>query len=219
MHPVRFPFPPVCALALALAGLTASCSFNPSPLTDNGEPDGAVDIIPDAEVQQPDANPGMPDANVTPPDSRVIDAEVPPDAPPPCAGWPAPRHFDPCGIPVPRGPLVLDQAGEYVYDTDAATLRAPDSTPISHATSILPGDPALRLISVEHLLISANARLRVVGGRPFVVASWSEMIVDGEIDVSSSEASRGAGADTGDCNAAGTGGQDNDGGGGGGGGG
>jgi hypothetical protein len=224
VHPVRLPFPRACAtLALALAGLTASCSFNPSSLSGGDRPDGAVDPIPDAN-QRPDADPGVPDAspadaNLTAPDGGMVDATVPPDARPRCQEWPRPVHFDPCAIPEPSAELVLDQSGDYVYDTNTGTLEDPGGATINHARGILPGNPEVRIVSVEGLVVGANARLRAVGSRPLLVASWSDIKVDGVVDISSSVNGSGAGANTGTCNGVRAGGQDNEGGGGGGGGG
>jgi hypothetical protein len=202
-----------------LFGVTASCSFNPSSLAGGDRPDGAVDPIPDASGPRPDADPDAPDARVTPPDAGMGDAMGPPDARPPCQDWPRPRHFDPCAIPAPSPALVLDLSGDYTYDTDTGTLRAPGGATINHAQAIVPGNPEVRLVSVDGFVVGPNARLRATGDRPLLVASWSDITVVGVIDVSSSRTSRGAGAHTGDCNVAAPGEQDNNGGGGGGGGG
>jgi hypothetical protein len=179
-------------------------------IDDLPDPPGA----PDGGVQVPDAAPGAPDAS--PSDAMVAtDAGVLP-----CTQWePRPAHFEPCDIPVPGPPLVLDQAGEYIYDTDSGVLTAPGGAAETPATTILAGSPEVRLVSVENLFISAGARLRAVGARPLLLASWSEIVVAGEIDVSSRSGSRGAGANTGPCATATEGDMDNDGAGGGGGGG
>lgn len=225
MHTFRSRVSRSWAFVVALAGTTASCAFQPSSLSSTDPPDGAVTPIPDADVGQPDADPGAPDASprdgsITAPDASIVDAMAPVDGRLGCELWqPRPRHFDPCAIPTPDGVLILDRAGTYEYDTDTGILRAPDASTSVPRSTIVDGDPDVRLVSVEHLNISADARLRAVGTRPLLVASWTEILVAGEIDVSSSPASSGAGANTGVCNAGGTGGQNNGGGGGGGGGG
>ncbi len=111
-----------------------------------------------------------------------------------CADWPAPRHFMPCEIPAPSGPLVLE-AGEHVYDTTAGTLTGGSGAQV--ASKLV---AAGRVISVERLAISAGARLRVTGMHPLIVASWSTIEVTGELDASSG-GSPGAGANPGACGA------------------
>ncbi len=170
--------------------------------------DGSIEHRPDADPLRPDARPG-----------DRLDASVPPDARPGCETWtPRPTHFEPCDLPAPLGPLNLEMEGEYVYDTDAVTLRDPAGNERAHASVELFGNPPVRAISVDRLLVGNVARLRAVGSKPLLVASWSEIVVDGAIDVSSNAVS-GAGASTGDCTPSGGGGQDDEGGGGGGGGG
>jgi hypothetical protein len=200
-----------CALALALGSATASCTFAPTG-GGAGGPDGSIEPRPDADPLAPDARPS--DAGVIPPD-----ATAPPDAFARCQEWtPRPTHFDPCALPPPSPALTLEQAGTYLYDTDQGTLADPDGNEIAHASVELPGNPAVRAISVESLLVGNVARLRAVGTRPLLVASWNGITVQGTIDVSSNSQS-GAGANTGQCEAAGEGTQGDNGGGGGGGGG
>jgi hypothetical protein len=207
-----------CVFALALGSATASCTFNPSGQV--GGPDGSTEPRPDADPLRPDADPGAPDAR--PVDARVDspDASVPPDAQEGCASWtPRPTHFNPCDLPSPSPALNLTTNGEYLYNTDTVTLRDPVGNVITHASRELPGNPPVVAISVEGLLVGNVARLRVIGSKPLLVASWSEITVDGLIDVSSDLSRSGAGASTGDCDPSGAGGQGNNGGGGGGGGG
>jgi hypothetical protein len=200
-------------LALALGSAVAGCTFDPSGQTGSGTPDGAIEPRPDADPLRPDARPI--DASAGAPD-----AADPPDAPAErCNEWtPRPTHFDPCDLPAPSAALDLDLLGEYVYDTDQGTLRNPFNVAIEHASIELPGDPGVRAISVEGLRIGGVTRLRAVGSKPLLVASWSEIVVAGTIDVSSNSQS-GAGASTGVCDAPDEGSQSNEGGGGGGGGG
>ncbi len=130
-----------------------------------------------------------------------------PDAPASidCASWPAPRHFQPCELPPPSGPLALD-AGEHVYDTTAGTLTGPSSATV--ASKLV---AAGRVISIDRLAIAPGAKLRVVGAYPLIVASWGAIDVGGELDASSGPAARGAGANPPACAAhAATPGQDDD---------
>jgi hypothetical protein len=188
-----------------------SCTFTPSGQIGA---DGSIEPGPDADPLRPDARPA--DAGIGAPDARVaIDAGGPLDG---CEEWtPRPTHFDPCDLPAPSALLDLNAIGDYVYDTDQGTLHY-GLLPIAHASVELPGTPPVRAISVSGLRVSNVSRLRVVGSRPLLVASWSTIEVNGTIDVSSTPTGSGAGADTGACNDPQPGGQ-NDGGGGGGGGG
>jgi hypothetical protein len=128
-----------------------------------------------------------------------VDAQPPPSTEPPgtdpldCTSWtPAPRHFMPCDLPTPAGPLVLD-SGSYTYDTTSGTLSGPSNVAI--ASKIIGGN---RVISVERLSLGAGATLRVTGSQPLVVASWGAIDVSGTIDASSGT-SPGAGANPADC--------------------
>jgi hypothetical protein len=203
---------------LVLGSAIVSCTFSPSGQV--GGTDGSTEPEPDADPLSPDANPSVPDAR--PADARVAapDARLPPDPPDDCEAWmPRPRHFDPCAIPAPSAELILTASGEYVYDTDDHTLTDPGGNDIAHASGEIAGAPPVQVVSVDRFLVGANARLRVVGSKPLLVASWSEISVEGTIDVSSSASGLGAGASTGSCNAAGVGAASASGGGGGGGGG
>jgi hypothetical protein len=200
-------------LALALGSAAVSCTFNPSGQV--GGPDSSIEPPPDADPLRPDAAPLAPDARAGAPDARV-----PPDPPGDCESWtPAPTYFNPCDLPLPSAALNLSMSGEYVYNTDTVTLRDPAGTVIAHASQELSGNPPVVVISVESLLVGNTARLRVVGGKPLLVASWSEITVEGLIDASSDLSRSGAGANPGSCVPSGSGGQNNNGGGGGGGGG
>jgi hypothetical protein len=129
-----------------------------------------------------------------------------PDAPTSidCASWPAPRHFQPCDLPPPAGPLAL-AAGEHVYDTTAGTLTGPSGATV--ASKLV---AAGRVISIDRLAIAPGAKLRVVGAYPLIVASWGAIEVSGELDASSGPAARGAGANPPACAAhAATPGEDN----------
>jgi hypothetical protein len=133
-----------------------------------------------------------------------------------CKMFPA-RHFDACMIPQPGAKLVLDKPGVYTFNTDTGALTAPDSTMVSPPTF----DAATgKGISVEGLAIGSAAALRVIGGKPLIVASWTTIDITGLVDVGSIATEKGAGAGTNTaCAAALAGGNNGNGGGGSGGGG
>lgn len=149
------------------------------------------------------------------------DAFVPPDVPLfTCTDWmPAPRHFDPCMIPLPtEQPLVLDMAGIYTYDTTTGELADPNGAPIAVNNGMV---TAGHVLSVSSLTVGTGATLRVTGGTPLIIASWTDMTIAGAIDAGSKPDSPGAGSNPTACDAhvATRGGSDLDGGGGSGGGG
>ncbi len=137
-----------------------------------------------------------------------------------CNGWSVqPAHFDPCLIVTPGGPLSLDSAGAWTYDTTTGTLTDPMSnmtTPTSETIN-QPGGTQARLVSIDGFTIVQNATLRVEGSLPLIVVSWSTLVVDGTIDVSSGLIGTGAGANS-LCSTPPIAGADDDSGGGGGGG-
>ena len=160
-----------CLLVLALGSATASCTFSPSGQA--SDPDGSTGPAPDADPQRPDADPTMPDAR--PADARVDgpDARVTPDARPAegCESWtPRPTYFDPCDLPAPLGALDLRIDGDYVYDTDTATLRAPNGNEIAHARMEIAGTPSVVAISVDSLRVGNTTRLRGIGQKPLLGA-------------------------------------------------
>jgi hypothetical protein len=115
-------------------------------------------------------------------DGHLID--VPLEA---CIGW-HPHHFDPCMIPAPTMDLDLSMAGTYTLDTTAATLQSPAGSSlalIDFATTIEQGADDAFLISVRDLNVGAGATLRVVGGKPLIVASWNAIVVAGGVDAGS----------------------------------
>jgi hypothetical protein len=138
------------------------------------------------------------------------------DAPGTCVTWSA-RHFEPCALPSPFGPIVLTP-GTWIYDTTTGLLTDPMGATSMPASLVTPPG---RVLSVDGLTIVGQAALRVVGNRPLIVASWDDILIDGTIDASSSPQSFGAGANPATCttHAASNGGNDGAGGAGGGGGG
>ncbi len=127
-----------------------------------------------------------------------------PDAPPDvCLSWNPGIPFEPCDIlPGDRGgELILDQTGTYNYNTNDGTLSPPGGgTPIEHQFQELQiQGNAVHLVSAAAFRIEANAILRVQGSIPLLIASWSEIEIEGEIDASSEGGSSGANANPSDC--------------------
>ena len=106
--------------------------------------------------------------------------------------------------------LVLD-GGEYVYDTDAGTLRGPNGL-VPHVSRVTDG---VRIVAAS-ATITATARLRGIGTLPLAIAG-GEIDIAGELDVSGHGDERGAGGEP--CDASTRRGSDDTGGAGGGGGG
>jgi hypothetical protein len=112
-----------------------------------------------------------------------------------CEAWPQPAHFDPCAIPPPIGALDLT-TGIYTFHTDTGVLDDPAGGTIAVATA---DATTGKLISVEKLTIGDGATLRVIGDKPLVVASWTDIEIRGTIDASSTATELGAGANPTDC--------------------
>lgn len=112
-----------------------------------------------------------------------------------CAGW-TPRHFDPCVIPQPIGPLALTTPGMYTFDTTDGSLTDPAlMVSLPPSTIVTAG----RVLSVDSLEVGPTTILRVVGTRPLVVAAWTTIAVSGTIDASSAPTSPGAGSNPAGC--------------------
>ncbi len=113
-----------------------------------------------------------------------------------CTQWTEPKHFAPCDILQPTAALELTIAGIYTYDTDTATLTDP-----SNATSTPTSQPIAsgRLISVDKLTVGPDSILRVVGAAPLIVASWTDIEIDGAVDAGSTALAAGAGANPTEC--------------------
>ena len=108
------------------------------------------------------------------------------------------RHFRGCDLPAPSEALALSLTGTYLYNTDTGSITPPSGSVAAPASIAIGGN---RVISVESLSIGANAKLRVVGTLPLVVASWSTISVatGATIDVSSTATEAGAGANPPGC--------------------
>lgn len=122
-------------------------------------------------------------------------------APADCGTW-MPRHFVPCALPAPLGPIALGGSAGYIYDTDRGLFVGTGDIP--HTSIVLPqaDGTSARIMSVMGFTLEGGARLRVVGSLPLIVASWSDITVNGTIDVSSALGDvRGAGAGGKGCDA------------------
>jgi hypothetical protein len=196
--------------------LCAACNFDPS--TSNALKDGGPDVITvDADPNAPDAD--TTDAGPNDPDADTTDAGPnDPDANQ-CPIWPTtPTLFTPCSdVPVDSTNLVLSEMGTHVFNTDTGMLVSPGG--VSSTPTNVPIGGATALV-VGRLEVGINVRLRGVGSRPLIIVSWSDILVNGHIDVGSNALDGdGAGANSSLCSIAGDGESLNTGGGGGGGGG
>ena len=132
--------------------------------------------------------------------STSEDAPVTPDVANPTCAW-RPRFFDACALPA-AGPAVVLAGNSVTYDTDVpGFVEEPPADPPS-ITIDQGGTPAV-VISVERFTVPTGTRLRVIGSKPLVIASWSAIDVTGTIDVGShrGEAKTGAGANPKLCEA------------------
>jgi hypothetical protein len=163
------------ALVTAL-GTLAACSFS-----------GGSSINVDAAVD-------IPDATVIDGNEQTIDAPAMFD----CADLDA-RHVDPCAAGGPIGapagePLeALTIDGECTYDTTVGELDC-DETETMLGQVDLPQDtgPTLAVLLFESFTVSSGATLRIVGDKPLVVASATEIAIAGLINVGSSRGDNGA---------------------------
>lgn len=137
------------------------------------------------------------------PGGNAIDAGA--DAPPSdtgprfaCAGW-TPRHFDPCVIPQPTGPLALTAAGTYTYDTTTGMLKDTAGNPMTSPPSMIIIAGGGRIVSVDSLDLGPTSILRVTGMEPLILAAWTTISVSGTVDTSSSALGAGAGANPAGC--------------------
>lgn len=145
-----------------------ACSFDESGYTDGSDP----------PVDPPDGDEGFDGS---------------------CEDWTSmPALFDPCDLPVPRADLSIQAAGLWRLDTDVGTLFDPDGEVVDTVPGhvIVQPDGASAFVLVANgIRIYEDAVLRIEGSRPIIIASWTSVIVDGWIDVSSGVNGVGAGAD------------------------
>lgn len=190
---------------LLLAVFLASCNFDAST---SAAPANSDPFAPDAMNRNaPDADPNAPDA------STVLL----------CDDWNLqPSILDPCAdIQIEEEDLTLTLDGLYRYNTLDGKLTDRLGVDVAHVSTTLgAGARAPRVVVAANFWLGPQAELRVVGPRPLIIVSWGGMLVEGNIDVSSSSlGGTGAGADSELCVAATPGTDDSDGSGGGGGGG
>jgi hypothetical protein len=163
--------------------VVGGCSF------DTGGPPagGANDATPTIDVAQ--AIDGTSDDS-----TPAIDARF-------CDSW-QPAHFDACAIPAPTGPADLMESGTYTYNTDNDMLTPPGGSPAAWGgVEVMQSDgPIMRLLSVDSFHLRNGSNLDVVGALPFVVASFSNIDIEGTLDVSSPKSGAlGAGANPSEC--------------------
>lgn len=156
-------------------------------------------MIPDADrdaaLIDDDGSPGI-DANIVSPD-----ANQDPDAGFSCTEFVS-AHFDACAIVAPGNGLMIGPSGTFTIDTSSGSLTAPGGG----GSTALPNtvlQSGTIVISIQSLVVQANATLRIAGDRPAIIASWSTIDVAGTIDVSSTRTGTlGAGAKSADCSSA-----------------
>jgi len=125
------------------------------------------------------------DDDPTPPDIDQPPGVLPPPGDDPtCWTW-AVSVFDPCDTN-PGGDIVIG-GGTWTYDTDTGVMHSPngdETTPSNNLVAQTLG-PTARMITASSITISEDGKLRVVGSRPLIIASWSTLDVLGTIDASS----------------------------------
>lgn len=109
------------------------------------------------------------------------------DAPADCRAW-QPRHFDPCEVGAP-GETPTFEAGVYRYDTTDRGGRLQDPTGAIVASSDLvirqSDGTEVALWNVGSLIVPETVVIEVIGSKPLLVASWSEVSIDGRLDAGS----------------------------------
>jgi len=203
--------PPLLALALLASGCALDVSAIPEgDIPPDAGPDTSSDVgMPDGDPLDTTVRDGDP-PDTNPPDTNLPDTNIP-DGGFPCESFSA-EHFDACMIPEP-GPVLT---GSGTFDTTTGEL---DGVPVT-STMIDQGGTPARLISVSGFTVPGGSTFRVVGSMPLIVASWTHITIDGDIDVGSAVGGvTGAGANPSSCRAATSGAPGDSGSGGGGGGG
>ncbi len=168
--------------ALALCG---ACNFDEGGVDFAGN-DGGI-VVPDAAAGGPDAAPTGPDAG--------------------CPGAPLTTpisNIDPCEIPAPLGPLVLDDDGNWSFDTDTGELTDGSQT-VQVASAVVAqtsGGPMVRVVSVSSLTVGATSLATYTlfafrGSRPVVIVSFGDITVDGALFAGATGARPGPGGGSG----------------------
>ncbi len=143
-----------------LAGLTA-CSFDTS---NSGHPSDPHDASFDATINTPDA---APDAKVCDPSFDF-----------------ALLNIDTCDLPTETHSLVLNSEGDYELNTDDGTLFSEEDDETTMVPfQVVPQEdgPDLFVTKVQTLQIATYSTLHVVGERPLLLVSMSDILINGEL--------------------------------------
>ena len=171
-------------LPTALMACVTGCTFAPAAST--GDTGDEPTPIPDAATGDAGRSTGFdPDASES--DSGLNHADGgEPDADPgaPCDNWGAP-FFDACSVQA-NAELRLEMEGVYVFDTDALTLRNPESAEVAANIQVVPqGARSAVLVVAQRIFIDDDTELRAVGSRPLMLAAGDIASLRGTINVQS----------------------------------
>jgi len=130
------------------------------------------------------------------PDDAALDTiDAPDGAPgdamsdgPLCSLWtPAPKHFAPCAIATPSPTLVITAAASPWKINTSTGVLTNTGGPVTVAQQALAqsNGPEALLISVEGLTVETGATLEINGGRPLVIASFGDVVIQGTLDATS----------------------------------
>lgn len=163
----------LCWIGLSLS-LGSACTFNPdneATFDDTGEADAAANADGSARADARGACPG--------------------DAIPVVM-----LNVDSCDLPVtPMGALDFDIAGSYLIDTDSGLVQNPLGATSSIDFKVVgqDGDSELFLLSADSMRVRAQSRVTVIGARPLVVVSFSNIEIEGVLAARGQGATHGAG--------------------------
>jgi len=114
-----------------------------------------------------------------------------------CELW-MPRHFAPCDLPTPLGPIQITAAATYDTDRGEFDIAVPHTSTVVAQT----GGGMVRVLSVSTFGVSTGITLRVTGSLPLVIAAWDSITIAGRIDAGSDRGGvTGPGADATGCTA------------------
>ena len=104
----------------------------------------------------------------------------------PCMDWTDPAEFDVCGAGIPApGPAEINlPSGDWTLDGNTGVLSGPGG-PINLPHVDTSGAVQVSVISVSQVVIAGGATLTIEGTLPVVIASWTNISVDGLIDAGS----------------------------------
>jgi len=180
------PFMRGYASLVAALALCGACNFDESGVDFGGGNDGGT-VVPDAGPGSPDAGPGSPDAGCA---GAVLTTPI--------------SNIDVCDIPAPIGPLVIDDDGTWVLDTDTGALGDGSQTmPVASAlVAQTSSGQMVRVVSVSSLTVGATSLatytlLGFRGSHPVVIVSFGDITVDGALFAGASGARSGPGGGSG----------------------